>query len=110
MPENALPCRNIAIRIDKPTDFGVIVAGIEPIPAGFGIVEVASITQGVKICYVIRVRAYVVAVAVGYRGNNAPLVVGVASDKCACLVGYAYYIILRVAEVFIFFYFSISQA
>ena len=81
MPNNALTCGNIAIRINKPAHFGVIVAGVEPIPTGFGVIEVTSIAEGIDVCYVIRVRAYVVAVAVGYRGNNTPLVVCVSGDE-----------------------------
>ena len=36
MTDYALTGRSIRIRIDEPTDFGIIVSGIEPIESGFG--------------------------------------------------------------------------
>ena len=42
---------------------------------------------------------YVKAVAVGDACNDSPLVVGVTGDKCAVLVGDAYNVVLRVADI-----------
>ena len=41
----AVTCAGIAIRVDESANFGVIVAGLEVIEAGFGIVIVATIAQ-----------------------------------------------------------------
>ena len=39
------------------------------------------------------------AVAVGDACNDSPLVVGVASDKCACAIGYTYNVVLCVSDI-----------
>ena len=101
MPENALPCRNIAIRVDKPTYHGVIVAGIEPVPAGFGVIEITAVSKRVKVSDVACVCGNINSIAVCNRCNNTPLVVGVASDKCARCIGNADNVILCVTDVII---------
>ena len=69
--------------------------------ARLGIIEVATVAEGVKIGYMVFVCANIITVTVGYRGYISPLVVGVTSNEIAGLIGYSYYIILRVADVVI---------
>ena len=45
------------------------------------------------------VSRYIITLTVGYGGNCSPLVVGVTGDKCACAVGDAYNVVLRVADI-----------
>ena len=45
-----LPSTCIAIRVDESANFGVIVAGLEIVEAGFGIVIIASVSQRVDFC------------------------------------------------------------
>ena len=45
------------------------------------------------------VRANIVTVAIRYRGNDSPLVIGVFCDEIAVLVGDAYNVILRISDV-----------
>ena len=57
MPENALTGGNITIRIQEPSDNGVVIAGIQPIEAGFGVVEITAVSEGIEVRKVVRVRA-----------------------------------------------------
>ena len=45
--ENALPCRYIPIRIDKPSHFGVIIPAVEVVQSRFGVVVISAVAQGV---------------------------------------------------------------
>ena len=63
MPENALTGGCVRIRVNKPTDRGVVVAGVEPIPARLGVVKIASVAQGGEVCNMACIVCYIVAVA-----------------------------------------------
>ena len=44
-----MPCAGIPVRIDEPANLGVIVTALEIIEAGFGIVIVTTIAQGIDL-------------------------------------------------------------
>ena len=46
-----------AISINKPTDCRIVVASIQPIEAGFGVVEITAVSEGIEVRKVVRVRA-----------------------------------------------------
>ena len=87
------------IRIDEPTDFGIIVSGIQPIEAGFCIVEVATVAEGIDVCNMVGIFTDINTIAVGDGSNVAPLVVGVTGDECACAIGDAYNVVLCVSDI-----------
>ncbi len=47
MPENALACGKEDIGGDKPADFGVIVPALEVVEAGFLIIDIPTVTEGI---------------------------------------------------------------
>ena len=49
MANKALPGAGVAIRVDKSADFGVVVAGLQVVEAGFGVVVIASVSQRVDL-------------------------------------------------------------
>ena len=49
MPDNTLTGGSIAIGIDESADLGIVVAAVEVVEAGFGIVVVATVTDGVDL-------------------------------------------------------------
>ena len=70
------------VRIDKPFDFGVIIAGIEIVPACFFIVVIATVTDGVDVTNKGRGRVGV-AVGIRHRQHLAPGVVGIPGHHVA---------------------------
>ena len=47
MPENALACGKEDIGGNKPADFGVIVPALEVVEAGFLIIDISTVTEGI---------------------------------------------------------------
>ena len=47
MTGETLTCGNIAIRIDESSRFGIIVAAVEVVQARFGVVDIATVAEGV---------------------------------------------------------------
>ena len=47
MPENALACGKEDIGGNKPADFGVIVPALEVVEAGFLIIDIPTVTEGI---------------------------------------------------------------
>ena len=47
MPENALACGEEDIGGNKPADFGVIVPALEVVEAGFLIIDIPTVTEGI---------------------------------------------------------------
>ena len=55
---------------------GVVVAGLEAIEAGFGIVVIATVAQGIDVCH-----------TAGAADDIAPGIVGVACDRLILKAG-----------------------
>ena len=70
MTDNPLTGAGIFVRIDKSADLGIVISALEVIEAGFSIVVVAAVAQGVDFCDV-----RIIAVAMVRSFNN--LTVGV---------------------------------
>ncbi len=47
MSNQTLPRSCVSVRIDKPADSGVIIAALEVVQAGFGVVDIAPVAQGI---------------------------------------------------------------
>ena len=47
MPNYALACGKEDIGGDKPADFGVIVPALEVVEAGFLIIDISTVTEGI---------------------------------------------------------------
>jgi len=90
VPNNTLSGRNKAIRIDPSADCGIIVSGLAVVEAGFGVVVVASVTQGVDGC-----------VGTGGGGCVAVGVVLVPGSGVAGTVDETNYIALEVSDVIV---------
>ena len=90
-----MPRRNKAIRIYKAAYFGVIIARLEVIQAGFRIVVVTTVAEGV-------LGAYRVCSCVIYRKNFALCVVGVGYDELAggC-ISQCHHITLNIVQVIV---------
>lgn len=73
--------------------YRIIISALEVVEAGFGVVVVASVAQGVEVgnvgaagnCY---------AVCVGYADDLAPSVIAVIGNKGSAAVEQAYYVTL----------------
>lgn len=78
-----MACGSISVRIEKSADLGVIVAGLEVIEAGFGVVDVATVAQGV-----ILVQGIGVGVGTGAdaAGGVTPSVIFIGYDSIASCV------------------------
>ncbi len=75
----------IDVCIDEPMVRGVIVAGLEVIEAGFGVVVVAAIAERVNACH-----------TAGGCQDFAPGVVGIGRISCAAGIDELDYIALQV--------------
>ena len=84
MPYQALPRRNVPIRRDKSARVGVVVAGIQVVERGLGIVVVPAVAEGVVGSGV--VGGTVDRTADGLLRAVAPRVVGVGQQFGAYLV------------------------
>ena len=92
MPNNALSSGSVGIRIDEPTNRGVIVSALEVIESGFGIVVVSSVSQRV-------VRAEGGFQGAGGIENFAVGVIGVTYYRRATGVNQVENIALEVGDV-----------
>ena len=92
VPNNALPCGRIPIRIDKPAPPRVIVPALQVIQPGFCIVDISAVAQRVLF-----------AEGCGQRPGGgqqiAPCVVGVAHDARAAGIDEAGHVALRVLDI-----------
>ena len=53
--QDRIACIAINIRINKPSGIGVVIAALEVVKSGVCVIDIAAVTQGVEICYVVRV-------------------------------------------------------
>ena len=68
--QQALAGGGEGVRIDESSEAGIVIAGLEVVQAGFGVPDVAMVTQGV-------IEADSILLAAGDGENTAPCVVGV---------------------------------
>ena len=99
MTEQSLTGRNIAVRGYEPPDVGVVVSGVEVVPAGFDVEVIAAVAERVDVRYVIRVVGHIVTAAVRYAYMLSPCVVLVLRHKCSRRVADRRYISLKVLVV-----------
>ena len=92
VPNNALPCGRIPIRIDKPTPPRVIVPALQIVQPRFRVVDVPAVAQRVLFAEGCSQRAC--------GGQQiAPCVVGVGHDARAACADEAGHVALRVLDV-----------
>ena len=90
MANNALASSCIAIRINEPTNGGIIVSALEVIEASLGVVDISTIAQRVDICQ--RARC----------GNDFPVgVIVVACDNVLAGVHNAHHVALEIGDVIV---------
>ena len=87
-----MACCRVVVRIEESADFWVIVAALEVVQAGFLIVDVAAVAEGV-------ILAQGVCKGAGGGQEIAPGVVGVLDYDCAGFVGDGDYVALEVRQV-----------
>ena len=66
MTEQSLTGRNIAVRGNKPPDVGIVVSGVEVVPAGFDVEVIAAVAERVDVRYVGFIVRNIVTDAVRY--------------------------------------------
>ena len=92
VPNNALPCGRIPIRIDKPTPRRVIIPALQIVQPRLRVVDVPTVAQGI-LC----------AEGGGQRAGGAqliaPCVVGIGHDARAAGADKAGHVALRVLDV-----------
>ena len=81
MTEQSLTGRNIAVRGNKPPDVGIVVSGVEIVPAGLDVEVIAAVAERVDVGDVIRVVGHIVTAAVGDLPVVPPRVVLVLRHK-----------------------------
>ena len=86
----------------EPADVGVVVSGVQVVPAGLYVVVIAPVSERVDIGDVVRVAGHVVPVLVGDSENLPPSVVHILRDKRTCRVADAHNIPLQVFVVPVF--------
>ena len=99
MAEQSLTGRNIAVRGYEPPDVGVVVSGVEVVPAGFDVEVIAAVAERVDVRYVIRVVEHIVTAAVRYAYMFSPCVVLVLRYKCSRRVANGHNVPLQVFVV-----------
>ena len=92
VPNNALPCGRIPIRIDKSTPPRIIVPALQIIQPRFRVVDVSAVAQGVLFAEGGGQRA-------GGGQRIAPCVVGVGHDAGAAGADKAGHVALRVLDI-----------
>ena len=90
--ENALPCKSIAIRIDKPTGFGVIVSALEVVQPRLRVIDIPAVAEGVEF-------AQCVGHGAGGGQRITPGIVGVRHHLRAAAVDQPGHIALRILQV-----------
>ena len=88
MPQDALPCRGVAICIYKSANGGVVISALQVVEAGLGVVVVAAVAEGVGVCQ-----------GAGGGEDFAVGVVGVGGCGAAFFVYEAQHIALEVGDV-----------
>ena len=101
MTKKTLSSGGIVIRIDETAEDGVVIAGLQVIEAGFPIIVVTPITQGVPVGDVARVSRHVLALAVRDGDGPAPRVVHVPRHQVPRAVQKTNHVPLQVAQVLI---------
>ena len=99
MTEQSLTGRNIAVRGYEPPDVGIVVSGVEIVPAGLDVEVIAAVAERVDIGDVIRVVGHIVTAAVRYAYMLSPCVVLVLRHKCSRRVADAHNVPLQVLVV-----------
>ena len=74
-PNKALSGRGQAVGVDEAVGYGVIISALEIIEAGFGVVVVAPVAEGIDLCH-----------GAGGVGELTPGVVGVAGNQGSAFV------------------------
>ena len=89
---NILICTQYSVLVHKPLSRGVIVAGVEVVEPGFGIVAIAAVAEGID-------HAYGIGFGAGDRQQLAPCAVLVVYHTLGIVVYYRYDVALRVVKV-----------
>ena len=97
-----MPSANISIKVNKPASLRVIITAEEVIKAGFGVKEVAAVTEGVGVGDMGSVGGDDVILSVQY-GMIAPGIVFILVEEIAVFVNYPYYISLKVLDIVVIF-------
>ena len=88
--DKALSCAFVAVSVDEPMVCGVVVAALEVIEAGFGVVVVAAIAEGVDACH-----------GAGGCQDFAPGVIGIGRIGCAVGVDELDHISLQIEDIIV---------
>ena len=99
MAEQSLTGRNIAVRGNKPPDVGIVVSGVEVVPAGFDVEVIAAVAERVDIGDVGFIVRNIVTAAVRYAYMLTPCVVLVLRHKRSRRVADAHNVPLKVLVV-----------
>ena len=90
------------IRAEEPADVGVVVSGVQVVPADLYVVVIAPVSERVDVGDVGCVRGHIVARAIGDLEILPPSVVHILRDKGTCRVADAHNIPLQVFVVPVF--------
>ena len=96
--EYTLTCACELVRIKESAGVGVVITGLQVIQLGFGIVDIASVAEGIDIGEV-GCRGDRRAGAVGDGGDFSPRIIGIADNDRTGSVGHAHDIPLQVQEI-----------
>ena len=99
MTEQSLTGRNIAVRGYESSDVGIVVSGVEIVPAGLDVEVIAAVAERVDIGDMIRVVGHIVPAAVRYAYMLTPCVVRVLRHKYSGSVSDAHNVPLQVLVV-----------
>ena len=77
------------IRTEEPADIGVVISGVEVVPAGFGIVVISSVSERVDLTYG---RSQIT----GYGCDGTPDIIAILYNCFAQTIANAYYIPLYI--------------
>ena len=91
-----MPCRSNEISVEETPEGGVIISALEVIEAGFGVVVVAAVAEGVQVC-----DGEVLALGFGDAEDIAPGVVGIFRDSLVGTVEDFHHIALAVDHIVI---------
>ena len=86
----------------EPADGGVVVSGVEVVPAGFHVVVISPVSERIDVGDVGCIGGHIVARAIGYLPVVSPSVVHILRDKRTCRVVDAHNISLQVFVVPVF--------
>ena len=99
MTEQSLTGRNIAVRGYEPPDVGIVVSGVEVVPAGLDVEVIAAVAERVDVGDVGFIVRNIVTAAVGDLPVIPPRVVLVLRHKCSGSVAYTHNVPLQVLVV-----------